>query len=753
MPFPGRRTLADESIGSTLRGLFFPRRKLAPAPAPAPAPAAPSPDVGPTAAKGMPSFSPDFFASQGGRRMYWLGDVPSSEAEAVNRTTAFAAALYAYVAMKYRAEKYSEPGIFVAELDDNGDVGEWVPGHPLEQLLDLPHPDIDMGEMLRITRLYRDFSGSCLWLKETDRVGRLARLTPFSGDEFTVEPALVDGVSRIHGRFKINVRGGTPVERGPDDVVYFRETSIYSWSRGLAPLDAALGMLNLGVQATNTVRSILRNALFPSVIIQADPAWQPTDPEYEKWQAALDQYAQLERKGAPLALTGGGKATRVSLTLKDLIPDDILDRVEASTAAAFGIPAVVLGFLVGLKNSPWSQMAEARRMAYEDTIEPMWRRDAKALTQRLLLGPAATGKRPPESNTNRVLAFDTASVRALQADQFRTAEIAEKNAAWWTVDEGRQYTGKDPLPEGDPRKDVIPGLQAAAAPAETGAEEEGTEEAPPEKRAPRTTPASRAAAAARMLKVARQDRWKLWEARVGGMEFSWELAAGEQLLLDRALVLELAGKHLRTRKADEQPVDPESVRRMEAALDAELPELQTRWKGAMAPQVQATARASVQLVGSQVGLSFEVLEPSVLEYTAKHAATLVKQVSETTRDEVRAALRAGLEAGEGIPKITARLTESGTFAPSRAKLIARTETTAVSNQAGRQALHGWGKANGQRIVKGWLATQDARTRDEHRELDGEERPIGKEFSNGRQEPGEPNCRCTLEYRIEEEDEA
>ena len=673
----------------------------------------------------------------------------------MNRNTAFAAALYAYVVMRWRAEKYAEALPFVAELDELGDVGEWVgPGHVLEELLDSPHPDIDMGELLRITRLYRDFSGSCLWLKEANRMGGPGRLTPFSGDEFSVHSARVDGQNRIHGRFRVTVRGGQEEDFGPDDVVYFRETSLYGWHQGLAPLDVALAILNLGKTATSTVRTILKNALFPSLIVQADKEWRPQPAELEAWQAALDAYGAAERKGAPLGLTGGGTATRVSLTLKDIIPDDILDRVEASVSAAFGVPAVVAGFLAGLKNSPWSQMAEARTMAYQDTIEPMWKRDANLLTQRLLRAPFGRGKPVPDADRRHVVTFDTASVRALAADQFRLAETAEKNKHLWTVDEGRVYTGKDKLPDGDPRGDVIPGLVPEPAPAAPGEEEE--DQAPPaagQAAGPAPTPKARQAprAVGQTKAVARADRWKLWDARVGGLEFSWELAAGVLLLEDRDLVVRLARETLRSAKAGDDPVDPSSVRAFRDRLADEAGAMEARWKAGLQPHVLVTARASAQLVGSQVGLSFEVLEPGLVKFTQLHSAQLVKGIVETTRDEVRAALAAGLREGEGIPELTARLEQSGAFATSRAKLIARTETTTVTNRAGRTALSTWAGENDQRIVKTWLATADARTRDEHRELDGEERPIGKAFSNGLQEPSEPNCRCTLEYRILEED--
>lgn len=63
------------------------------------------------------------------------------------------------------------------------------------------------------------------------------------------------------------------------------------------------------------------------------------------------------------------------------------------------------------------------------------------------------------------------------------------------------------------------------------------------------------------------------------------------------------------------------------------------------------------------------------------------------------------------------------------------------------------------LMKQWMATLDNRTRDTHRELDGETIPVKETFWNGLMEPGDPdgdpsevmNCRCTLVTVIEEYD--
>lgn len=684
-----------------------------------------------------------FFSPNGTRTIYRLDGTPSSEAETVTRHTAFAAALYAYAAIRYRAEKYSEPALYVAEMDD--DQEDWLEEHELAALLDSPSLDYDMGELLRLSRMYRDITGSCVWLKEPTRGGGIDRLTPFSGDEVMVEPA--DG--RIHGRFRITLAGGRQEVFPPERVVYFRETNPYGWSSGLAPLDAALGMLNLGQTATTTVKALLKNALFPSVIIQTDAGWNPTETEWEDFKASIDQYASQDRKGAPLTLHGGGTVTAVAMRLKDLMPDDVLDRVEASVAAAFGIPPVVLGFLAGLKNSPWSQMAEARRMTYEDTIEPMWRRDEKALTRQLLLAPVDRGRQPLDADPSHVVRFDGGSVRALQADRKTQADIAKLWADMRIArrNELRVQCGLEP--SDDPADDELPAFEAPVAPNPFGA--------------PTGEPDDDAKAATKAaISDPRAVRWMIWDAVVRSQEFAWKLTSGALLQQDRAKALQLAGETLEAAKAappaldtkDDAPpppfgADPESVRQLIKKLEAALGD-PAEWTGPMRALVQETAKRAVEAAARDLGISFDLLQPEVIRYAERHAAKLVTGIGETTRDAMRSTLTAGLEEGDGISELTKRISEAGAFGESRAELIARTETTTVTNNAGREATSAWAKGVGAKVEKSWLSARDGRVREEHKALDdGKWIPVDQPFPNGLQAPGEPNCRCTQLFRVVE----
>jgi hypothetical protein len=81
---------------------------------------------------------------------------------------------------------------------------------------------------------------------------------------------------------------------------------------------------------------------------------------------------------------------------------------------------------------------------------------------------------------------------------------------------------------------------------------------------------------------------------------------------------------------------------------------------------------------------------------------------------------------------------------------ARTAMTGAQN-GGRLDSMKRAQERGIEVKKGWLATLDARTRDSHAVMDGEEVELDEKFSNGLRFPGDPNgapshiynCRCRM----------
>jgi uncharacterized protein with gpF-like domain len=133
---------------------------------------------------------------------------------------------------------------------------------------------------------------------------------------------------------------------------------------------------------------------------------------------------------------------------------------------------------------------------------------------------------------------------------------------------------------------------------------------------------------------------------------------------------------------------------------------------------------------------------------------------------VRRAVRTGEPLSDAqVERMETRYRER--FVASRAETIARTETTRVVSLARREAVQQAADdigIVGSDIVRVWNATQDARTRDSHAAMDGQEVGQDEPFISGDGNrimfPGDPsappedtiNCRCVVTIRILEREE-
>lgn len=629
----------------------------------------------------------------------------------------YAASWLAYSCMRYRATKLVEPPLWVTDEKDGEEA--WIKGgHPIEELLQRPNPDMSLTDLLELTSLYLDSTPGCVWHKVRDRGGRVARLYPYSGDEFTVESAPGDdGTTRIFGRYRLTPEGGRGFTAVPEDVVHFRNAHPSDLHLSLPPLHAALARLGIEQTLVAATKAGLRNSIRPGGSIRFEGTL--TELQKEEFKRSLrEQYEQARNHGKAL-VTGNATYTPHEMGFSGLAGGDISREGEAAVCAVFQVHPAMIGTLAGLENSSDKHNMDAVvAMFYDNMVFPAWAKWEDTLTTSLL--------RDFDTDKRHFLRFDKTRIRALKEDIADKAVVVAGLRMELDLDERRALLG-----------------YAAATP-EQRAEVEANRPAafsgfgvPAKSLPPRYTKA-----------VPRATLWALRDATVRGQEFAWELAARAQLEEDKSVVLKLAAGMLRSVKAS--GTDPESIRKLIAAL-RDAPDFEKAWAKLVKPLIQGTAKRAVEAVANDVGISFDLLQPGLAKYVDGHAAQLVTNITETTRTSIIDALRVGLDAGDGISELTKRIEESGAFSASRAELIARTETTTVSNNAGVESLRDWASENNAKAEKSWLSARDSRVREEHAFLDdGTWIPVDDEFANGLDAPGEPGCRCTLLYRIAED---
>ena len=164
------------------------------------------------------------------------------------------------------------------------------------------------------------------------------------------------------------------------------------------------------------------------------------------------------------------------------------------------------------------------------------------------------------------------------------------------------------------------------------------------------------------------------------------------------------------------------------------------------------------------GYSFELVDASTVKNLATSDKTLLPYKYVDGKKDVRwntakvnAEVLQGILQGESIPNIAKRLRNVTEMNRASAIRNARTTVTSAENKGRMDMLHD--AANKGVIThKVWMAAIDARTREAHRLLDGQEQEIDDPFESEFGDimfPGDPNadpanvynCRCTLTYKV------
>jgi len=135
----------------------------------------------------------------------------------------------------------------------------------------------------------------------------------------------------------------------------------------------------------------------------------------------------------------------------------------------------------------------------------------------------------------------------------------------------------------------------------------------------------------------------------------------------------------------------------------------------------------------------------------------IVNVAETTRSQIVTAVAKGYEDGVGVAEIARNIFDLvDEISRMRAEVIARTETHGAANYGSNEAARELGLP----LRREWLAASDERTRDTHREANGQIVGMEEPFIVGGAPlmfPGDPagppeeviNCRCTLGYIVDD----
>ncbi len=285
--------------------------------------------------------------------------------------------------------------------------------HPMVRLLRRPNQHYSGVVLWMATLASFCTNGNAYWIKVRDLQERVTEL--WWVPHWTIEPIWTpDGTDFIHHyEYRPN---GESVLLHPDEVVHFRfGLDPDNHRKGLSPLASVLREVYTDDEAARFTAALLRNMGVPGILVSPKGDYSASDEEVEAAKLYVRRMFTGDRRGEPLVMAGATEVSAFGFSPEQLNLRDLRRVPEERISAALGVPAVVAQLGAGLDRSTFTNMGEAREMAYESNIIPTQRLLAEDLHYQLLPDFEAE----PEDFE---VAFDLSKVRVLAEDEQRKAQ-------------------------------------------------------------------------------------------------------------------------------------------------------------------------------------------------------------------------------------------------------------------------------------------------------------------------------------------
>ncbi|WP_328934159.1 MULTISPECIES: phage portal protein [unclassified Streptomyces] len=609
--------------------------------------------------------------------------------------------------------------------------------------------------------------------------------------------------------FIIRRADGTQVPVLPEEMIWLRYPHPFDPLGCLAPWKAARHAVDMDAFAREWQRSSYANGARPTNIVYlGDMGEQEYTQTVAAWRSSMQGPGNAGKslfvRSQPGSGANGGKGIaveRITFTPEEM--EYLESRVANADEVmlAFGVPR---DYLVG--GTTYENRTAAKATLWSDTISPKLEMVSSEIDLRML----------PSDAEDAV--FDLSGVDALQDSQDSVANRARASmyADITMVDEARAALGLDPLPGGIGQNTLTP-YRAQFAPVQgtpaadsarswdvdwsrlqpqtpdVGTIVERAVEAvlgrllgatPPQVDAPPTPRLERADDAPSSPSLADINQ-TYDELERAGRRAVQALAReqAERVLRDFDRLMKKPERsaawltEVRTEAcalAREQQLvlaapDPEEVPAarltdMEVASGPEGWEERIRvgqlfdpryWRRRTGEALRPWIERAWKRGGVTISADFDLEEPTVADALRDRIEELAGQVTATTEQVLRSQILAhGVAEGESVPELRARIQRTfANLGDYRATMIARTETVGGYSQASFLAALDAGAT-----TKTWLATGDQRTRETHRQENGNSAAMNKRFTLTKSRwPADSSapaaqsiqCRCALTYQFEE----
>ena len=339
-----------------------------------------------------------------------------------------------------RVAKAGEPYRVVNKMAIENGFYRDITDHPLIELLRMPNPYMTHDELWGNVILDRAVAGNAYLLKGRWESGPLrgkpAELWRLRPDRIKIIPG--NGFVKA---YEYNI-GSSKITYPAEDILHFKTRNPLSDFYGQPTLQALTSDIVIG----HSMKLFLRNfferggASGPGGILSVKQkvSQEAKDEIRERYRtrfgAAPGELMVLDNAESEYQKMGLDRG------LRDALPKEISDGIDAMIAMVFGIPASILGIPIGMESSSYANKRSDWQTLWDMTMAPLLSSLAGEITRQLV----------PDFGGIDEVAFDVSDIKALQEDvdliHKRWRDDLAASIAFW--EDAREGIGLDPNAEG-----------------------------------------------------------------------------------------------------------------------------------------------------------------------------------------------------------------------------------------------------------------------------------------------------------------
>lgn len=553
--------------------------------------------------------------------------------------------------------------------------------HPILDLLHLCNHFQTSEELIALDTIYMESLGESFWVLNPNRNGEPTEIVLPYPQIMSVVPAkdfpFVKGY--VYGV------GANAVPLDVDEVIHFKYPNPLNQYRGLGQAEPIGINLSAERNADKWVDQFFYNSARPDGVIQFD--YTLSNEQFEKLKTQwAEKYRGVSKAHQVALLEGGGKYIQIQNSVKDMDFPNLKQKNRDMILGVEGMPLSLMGITENVNKAN----AEAGDYTFARwVLKPRldWK---KAKLQEQLI---------PKFQNSKNLKLGFEEIVPETAEQRRLDAESGMRAGYWTINEGRIATGKDPLP-GDVGDVLLLPLNLIPTPIKSQPKPPPTEQ--PEE------PTEMA-----FKGYTSEQKVEIWNR-----------------FAQKTLRQEEAFRRVFGHIFDEQKKSITDAFEKAGQLPNDLNDEQTAKR--FEPTIEMVYASGFE---DALPKQADLLDEHALEWIATRSLLLAKSINATTLLSLRKQLEIGFAAGESIQQLTKRI--EGYFtsnAKYRAEMVSRSEVIAASNEG---ALYRYEQAGVEKAE--WLTSRDGQVCPECDPMDGQQIPV-KEASG--KIPLHPQCRCT-----------